>query len=175
MKGCVPVCRCGLAEIGLRTNHQGASGYYGRCSLGAKRTDLSLAWRECTRMSLRDSVLWQAVMERLGQTLCSCGSFSKICQWSLIDLENCLTSDGSGVTSWRTFLELDVLGVLQRRVSRESRRALERLRVMISRGHSLARRDTVREWSFFLQYGVIFNEEVVSKSLQESNAFFAFK
>ena len=58
MKGCVPLCRCGLAGIGLRTNHQGASGYYGRCSLGAKRTDLSLAWRECTRMSLRDSVLW---------------------------------------------------------------------------------------------------------------------
>ena len=27
MKGCVPEGRCGLTQIGLRTNHQGVSGY----------------------------------------------------------------------------------------------------------------------------------------------------
>ena len=58
MKECVPVGRCGLAGIGSRTNHQSVSGYYGRCSLGAERRDVGLPWRECTRMSFRDSVLW---------------------------------------------------------------------------------------------------------------------
>ena len=58
MKGCVSVGRCGLSGIGSRTNHQGVSGYYGRCSLGAERRNVGLAWQECTRMSLRDSVLW---------------------------------------------------------------------------------------------------------------------
>ena len=28
----------------------------------------------------------------LGQMLCSCGSFSMICQWFRADLENCLPS-----------------------------------------------------------------------------------
>ena len=51
-------------------------------------------------------------MERLGQMLRSCGSFSKVFQWSLIDLENFFPSDECGVTSWRTVLEPDVLGVL---------------------------------------------------------------
>ena len=38
-----------------------------------------------------------------------------------------------GVTTWRTILELDALGVLWRMVSREWRRALEMLRVMLSK------------------------------------------
>ena len=44
MKECVPVGRCGLAEIELHTNHQGVSGYYGLCSLGAERRDVGWAW-----------------------------------------------------------------------------------------------------------------------------------
>ena len=28
------------------------------CSFGAERRDVGLAWRECARMSFRDSVLW---------------------------------------------------------------------------------------------------------------------
>ena len=48
----------------------------------------------------------------LGQMLCSCGSFSVICQWSCTDLKNCFPSDGYGVTTARTVVELDVLGVL---------------------------------------------------------------
>ena len=56
-------------------------------------------------------------MEGLGQILCSCGSFSMICQWSRTDLENCLPSDECGVTTGRTDLELDAFGVLLRRVS----------------------------------------------------------
>ena len=59
--------------------------------------------------------------------LCSCGSFSIMCQWSRTDLENCLPSDEYGVTTGRTVLELDALGVLQRRVSREWKRGLEML------------------------------------------------
>ena len=35
-----------------------------------------------------------------------------ICQWSRIDLENCLPSDEYGVTTGRTVLELDTFGVL---------------------------------------------------------------
>ena len=100
-------------------------------------------------MSLRDSVLWQAVIGGLGQILSSCRSFSMMCQWFRADLENCLPSDEYGVTTGRTGLELDALGVLQRRVSREWRRALEMLPVMISKGYFLARRDTVRESSSF--------------------------
>ena len=56
--------------------------------------------------------------------LCSCGSFSIMCQWSHTDLENCLPSDEYGVTTGRSVLELDALGVLQRRVSREWKRGL---------------------------------------------------
>ena len=32
-------------------------------------------------------------MRGLGQMLCSCGSFSVICEWSCTDLENCLPFD----------------------------------------------------------------------------------
>ena len=39
-------------------------GYYWRCLLGTKCRDVGLTWRECTRMSLRDSVLWETVMWR---------------------------------------------------------------------------------------------------------------
>ena len=48
----------------------------------------------------------------LGQMLCSCRSFSTICQWSRTDLENCLPSNEYGVTTGRTDLELDAFGVL---------------------------------------------------------------
>ena len=48
---------CGLTEIGSHTDHQGVSGYYCRHSFGAERKDVGLAWQECTRMCLRDSVL----------------------------------------------------------------------------------------------------------------------
>ena len=51
-------------------------------------------------------------MEGLGQILCSCASFSMICQWSGTDLENCLPFDECGVTTGRTDLELDAFGVL---------------------------------------------------------------
>ena len=51
-------------------------------------------------------------MRGLGQMLCSCGSFSMICQWSRIDLENCLPFDEYGVTTGRTDLELDAFRVL---------------------------------------------------------------
>ena len=81
--------------------------------------------------------------------LCSPGLFSMMCQWSLTDLENCLLSNEYGVTTGGKVLELDALGFLLRRVSREWRRALEMLRVMISKGYFLARRDTVRESSSF--------------------------
>ena len=47
-----------MAEIGLHNNHSGVSRYYRRCSLGAECRDVSLAWRECTMMSFKDSVLW---------------------------------------------------------------------------------------------------------------------
>ena len=47
-----------------------------------------------------------------GQMLCSCGSFSMMCQWSRTDLENCLPSDEYGLTTRRTVMELDALGVL---------------------------------------------------------------
>ena len=51
-------------------------------------------------------------MGGLGQMLCSCESFSMICQWSCTDLENCLPSDEYGVTTGRTDLELDAFGFL---------------------------------------------------------------
>ena len=51
-------------------------------------------------------------MVGLGQMLCSCGSFSMICQCSRTDLENCLPSDEYRVTTSREVLELDALGVL---------------------------------------------------------------
>ena len=51
-----------LAGIGLHTDHQDVSGYYLGSSLGAEHRDVGLAWQECTRISLRDSVLWWAVI-----------------------------------------------------------------------------------------------------------------
>ena len=51
-------------------------------------------------------------MDGLGQILCSCGSFSMICQWSRTDLENCLPSDEYGVTTGTTNLGLDAFRVL---------------------------------------------------------------
>ena len=47
-----------MAGIRTHINDQSVSDYYGQCLLGAERRDVGLAWRECTRMSLRDSVLW---------------------------------------------------------------------------------------------------------------------
>ena len=49
----------------------------------------------------------------------------------------------------RTALELDAPGILWRRVSKDWRRALEMLRVMISQEYFLAKRDTARESSSF--------------------------
>ena len=88
-------------------------------------------------------------MVGLGQMLCSCGSFSVICQWSCTDLENFLPSIECGITTGRTVLELDAPGIWWRRVSQEWRKALEMLRVMISKGYFLEKRDTVRESSSF--------------------------
>ena len=51
-------------------------------------------------------------MGGLGQMLCSCGSFSMICQWFCTDLENCLPLDQYGVMTGRTDLELDAFRVL---------------------------------------------------------------
>ena len=51
-------------------------------------------------------------MGALGQMLCNYESFSMICQWSHTDLENCLPSHEYEVTTGRTILELDVLGIL---------------------------------------------------------------
>ena len=81
---------------------------------------------------------------------CSCGSFSMMCQHSSTDLEKCLPSSEYGVTIGRTVLELDAMGVLWRRVSQEGKRDLEMLRVMISKGYFLVRRDTVRKSVFFV-------------------------
>ena len=44
--------------------------------------------------------------------LCSCGSFSIICQWSHTDLENFLPSDEYEDMTGRKDLELDAFGVL---------------------------------------------------------------
>ena len=63
-------------------------------------------------MSFRNLVFWLAVMGALGQMLRSCESFSMICQWSRTDLEICLPSDESGVTTGGIDLELRALGVL---------------------------------------------------------------
>ena len=49
----------------------------------------------------------------------------------------------------RTALELDAPGILWRRLSKDWRRALEMLRVMISKEYFLAKRDTSRESSSF--------------------------
>ena len=57
-------------------------------------------------------------MRELGQMLCSCGSFSMICQWFRTDLENCLPSDEYGVTTGRTDLEIDASGFLEKSVRR---------------------------------------------------------
>ena len=51
-------------------------------------------------------------MGELGQMLCRCGSFSMMCQWFCTDLENCLPFNEYGVTTGRTVLEVDALGVL---------------------------------------------------------------
>ena len=106
--------------------------------------------------------------------LCSCGFFSIKSQLSRTDLKNCFSSGQHGVTVGRTILELDALGILWPRMSREWRRALEILRVMISKGHFLARRDTSGNQVLFFLYGVICNEKAVSKSLREDNALFGF-
>ena len=85
-------CSMRLALIGLHTDHKGVGGYYWYNLLGAECRDVGLAWRECTKMSLRGLVLWEAVMEWLGQMLCICGSFTKICQRSPTDWEKYLPS-----------------------------------------------------------------------------------
>ena len=72
-----------------------------------------------------------------------------IFQWSRTDLENCLPSDEYGVTTGMADLGLDAFGFLWRRVSREWRRALDMLQVIISKGYFLARRDIVRELNSF--------------------------
>ena len=51
-------------------------------------------------------------MGGLSQMLCSCGSFSIICQWSRTDLENCLTFHEYGVMTGRTDLEIDAFETL---------------------------------------------------------------
>ena len=117
--------------------------------MGAECSNVGLARRECTRMSSRDSILPYVVMGRFGQMLCSCGSFSMICQLSRTDLENCLPFNEYGVTTGMADLGLDAFGVLWRRVSREWRRALDMLQVITSKGYFLARRDIVRELSSF--------------------------
>ena len=55
-----------------------------------------------------------------------------ICQWPCADPKNRLPSDEYGATTGRT--------VLERMVSRDWRRDLEMLQVMISKGYFLARR-----------------------------------
>ena len=47
-----------LTGIGLHACHKSASGYYWQNSLSAERGDVGLPWQECTRISLRDLVLW---------------------------------------------------------------------------------------------------------------------
>ena len=69
-----------LAEIELYTDHKGVSGYHLPNSLRAECKDVGLVWQECTKMSLRDSVLWYTVMGWPGQMLRSYVLFSKICQ-----------------------------------------------------------------------------------------------
>ena len=69
--------------------------------------------------------------------------------WLGENVLGCLLSNEYRVTVGRTVLKLDALGVLLRRVSREWRRALEMLQVMISKGYVLARRGTLGEWSSF--------------------------
>ena len=85
----------------------------------------------------------------LGQVLCSSGLFSMIYHRSCTNLEKCLPFGEYGVTIGRIVLELDARRVLSRRMAREWRRALKMLRVIISKGYFLARRDTVRESSSF--------------------------
>ena len=65
--------------------------------------------------------------------LCSCVIFNNICQQSCTDLEKFLPSGKCSITIGRTVLELNALGVLWRRVSREWRRVLEIFQVMISK------------------------------------------
>ena len=69
--------------------------------------------------------------------------------WLGENVLGCLLSNEYRVTAGRTVLKLDALGVLLRRVSREWRRALEMLQVMISKGYVLARTGTLGEWSSF--------------------------
>ena len=47
-----------LAGMGLCICRESISGHYKRNFVGTEREDIGLVWRECTRMSLRDSVLW---------------------------------------------------------------------------------------------------------------------
>ena len=47
-----------LSGIGLYVCRKSAGGYYWRNLLGTEHGDVGLPWQECTRMSVRDSVLW---------------------------------------------------------------------------------------------------------------------
>ena len=85
----------------------------------------------------------------LSQMFRSCGSFSIICQRLCANWEKCLPSGEYGVTIGRNDLGLTALEELWKRVSREWRRDLEMLRVMISKGYCLASRDAARESSSF--------------------------
>ena len=87
-------------------------------------------------MAITGRISWLQNMEMLIQWFCS-------------DWEKCLPSGENGVTIGRTVLGLAALGYLWRRVSREWSRALEMLRLMISKGYCLANRDTARELSSF--------------------------
>ena len=52
-----------LAAIGLHIGEKGVSDYYWQNSLGPElKYDVGLGWRECTKMSLRNSVSWYAVL-----------------------------------------------------------------------------------------------------------------
>ena len=64
---------------------------------------------------------------KLGQLVCSCLSFSMICQWSHTNLGTFLPSDGYGVATGRTVLGLDVFEVMWRKVSQKRRETLEML------------------------------------------------
>ena len=95
-KGCIELHIC----------CKGASNYYWQNSLGVERGGVGLAWQECTRMSLRDLVLWEAVMGWLGQMFCTCESFSVICQRLRTDWEKYHSCGEYGFTIGRTVLGL---------------------------------------------------------------------
>ena len=105
---------------------------------------VGLACRECIRMSLRDSVLWQAVIGGLDQMLCSWGSFSIICHRSCTDLEKILPSKEDG---WQLGgLLWDLMPWWYHGEGRYGG-ALEMFWVMTSSGYFLQSRDIARESS----------------------------